>query len=776
MADDDVGIVQDDYKDEPANSSKPYLDAIHESEKAFEDYQERADRIDKLYADLKRLASIDRSREFQLFWANIEVLKPSIYSRPPVPVVTPRFKDRRPVPRMASELLERCAVVGFEMEDIDQVMRAVRDDLAIQARGVAWVRYESEDGQRCCIDSVDRKDFLHGLARVWKEVPWVAYAAHLTRDEMKERFAKHSGDAYLDAEYSVSREDKEKGAVDSESKCRVWEIWHKDDKKVIWVTKGVDVVLDKDDPHLKLEGFFPCPRPAYGTLERRSLKPVPEMVFIKDQLEEINEMTGRIAALSEAVKVRGFYPAGSGEIGDAIEAALKATSDNQIMVPISNWAAFGNSGAKDMIVWLPIEIIGATIQALVEIRRQLIEDVYQIYGLSDIMRGSTDPNETLGAQELKSQYGSIRVRDRQNELVRVARDLTRIMCEIMAENYSKDSLLDMSQLEIKTDADLKDEEQQAIAAAQAKVKEAMANPEMAQQAQQNPQAAQQMLAQLEQQTQAQIDKINEQPTIEKVMKLLREQKLRPFVLDIETDSTIAPDENAQKQRATEFITAFGGAMAQALPLVQEAPQAAPLMAEALKYVASQFRAGRQMEGAIEEFADSMSALAQQPKQDPMAAKGAAEAQAIQQTAQIEAQRAQLEQQTAQAEQQRKEQEAAAGQEREDAKLQADLVAKHVDDQRKALESDLRVSQMQADDQRKAQEHAQKLDLGALAIEKLRLEIEGVQVKTAATQAVTEAKIDQTETQTDNSIRSTDASVQATADSTAIKAAAAKEPA
>jgi hypothetical protein len=642
------------------------------------------------------------------------------------------------------------------------------------------VRYETKDGQRCCIDSLDRKDFLHGLARIWKEVPWASAAAHLTKDEMKKRFHKHSGDAYLDAEYSVSREDRDKGAVDSESKARVWEIWHKTEKKVIWVTKGVDVVLDKDDPHLKLEGFFPCPRPAYGTLERRSLKPVPEMVFIKDQLEEINEMTGRIAALSEAVKVRGFYPAGSGEIGDAIEAALKAASDNQIMVPISNWAAFGNSGAKDMIVWLPIEVIGTTIQALVEIRRQLIEDVYQIYGLSDIMRGSTDPNETLGAQELKSQYGSIRVRDRQAELVRVARDLTRITCEIMAENYSQKTLLEMSQLELKTDADLKEEETKAIEAAQAKVKEAMANPQMAQQAQQNPQAAQQMLSQLEQQTQAQIDKINEQPTIEKVMKLLREQKVRPFVLDIETDSTIAPDENAQKQRATEFITAFGGAMAQALPLVQEAPQAAPLMAEALKYVASQFRAGRQMEGAIEEFADSMASLAQQPKQDPMAAKGAAEAKAVEQTAQIEAQKHQLEQQAAQADQQLKQQEAEANQQREDAKLQAELLNKHADDQRKALESDLRIQAMQADDGRRAQEHSQKLDLGALQIEKLRLEIEGVQVKTAAAVEATNAKIDQTNTQTDNAVKTTNANVQATSDKSAIAAEAqanrAKEPA
>ena len=45
---------------------------------------------------------------------------------------------------------------------------------------------------------------------------------------------------------------------------------------------------------------------AVSTLQRRSLVPIPDMVFYKDQLEEINEITARIAALTQAVQVRGF--------------------------------------------------------------------------------------------------------------------------------------------------------------------------------------------------------------------------------------------------------------------------------------------------------------------------------------------------------------------------------------------------------------------------------------------------------------------------------------
>jgi hypothetical protein len=760
MVEDETQGVQDDYSSEPANSSKPYLDAIEESEKAFRDYQEKADNIDKLYADLSKLAATVRDRQFQMFWANIEVLKPSIYSRPPVPVVMPRFRDRRPVPRKASEVLERSTIVCFEQNDIDHVMRLVRDDMVIQARGQAWLRYDTKYGEKVCIEHTDRRDFLHGLARNWQEVPWVAKRAWLTKDEMEDRFKETSGDAYLDAEYQVQKDDKTRGAATSENKAGVWEIWHKDEGKVIWVTPGVDKVLDEDKPHLTLEGFYPCPRPAYATVQRRSLIPVPDVLFYKDQLEELNEITARLSALTEALKVRGFYPAGAGEIGDAVEAAIKKVENNQVLIPISNWAAFGGGAFKDMIVWLPLDMIAETVTQLIALRKELIQDVYEITGLSDIMRGSTEASETATAQQLKSQYGSIRIRDRQAEIVRFSRDITRIAAEIMAENFTPKTLLEMSQVDdLKTEADLAQQVTQIIEEAKAQAAQALQNPELRAQAEQNPQAAEQALAQLSQATDAKVQKAKEQPTVEKVMSLLREQRLRPFVLDIETDSTISPDEDAQKQRATEFMTALGGFMNQALPLIQTVPQAAPLMSDALKFVSSQFRAGRELEGSIDEFAEQMKELAKAPKPpNPEQVKAQSEAQSAQAAAmktQADAQKqmvdAQSQAQNDELDRRIREQEALdASQAR-----QADLDAKRAT---AGLEM-----------QQKAQKHAQEMDIGALQIQKLQLEIEGVKVKTNATVAATHAKIEQTNTQTDNSIASTNAGIAATERGVEIKA-------
>lgn len=768
-----TGHIDGVDKPEP-KESKWWLAQIEQAEHDFKDWQERADNIDKVYADLRSLAEVSRDRQFQMFWANIQVLGPSIYSRPPIPVVTPRFKDRKPVPRMASELLERSTIVGFESPsgNIDGVMRQVRDDLTVLARGCAWVRYDTKKGQKVCIERTNRRDFLTNAARTWEEVDWVSKRSWLSEDEFEKRFKDVPKEKLEQAAY----EDRKVGDTlkESERKVGVWEIWCKSQNKVVWVTPGIDIVLDEGEPHLELEGFFPCPKPAYSTTQRDTLIPVPDMLFYKDQLEEINELTARIGALSDAVKVRGFYPAGAGEAGDAIEAAIKALDNNVILVPLANAAALSGTAFKDAILWMPIDMIVATIKELVGIRQQLITDVYEITGLSDIMRGATDANETLGAQELKSQYGSVRIKDRQQELVRFARDLVRISAEIMAENFSQKTLLEMSQLDIETDADirkkvkpLEDQIKQIIA----QVEKAKADPQMQAQAQQNPQAAQQMLQQAQQQAEGlkkQIDKLNDTATIEKVMKLLRDQKTRPFVLDIETDSTIAPDENAQKQRATEFVTAVGGYMGQVIPMVQQVPQAAKLAAETLKYVASQFRAGRELEGVIEEFADDMALMAQQPKPNPEQVKAEAEAEALKTKTATEAQSAQADNAERMANAQKTTLEAQS-------KAQADDLAHKVKEQKeweaaqeRAMDLGAKQKLLDAEFDQKAQKHKQDMEIGMLQLDKLRLEIGRVQVQTDATIATTNAKIDQTNVQTENTIKTTDASVQAAADSTAIK--------
>ena len=631
-------IREDDHEYNPAvepKSAKAWLNLLRESEDAFDDYNMHCDRIDKLFANLQRLANKARDKEFSMFWANMEVIKPAIYAKAPVPVVVPKFKDRRPVYQAASELMERCCIVAFDLTRINELMLLCRDDLAMISRGVAWCRYESSksdnyyDSERVCIDFKNRRDFLHSVSRNWREVTWVAAASYLTRTEARKRFRKHSGDEYQEADYKVDRDTKEIGGADNRERAKFWEVWDKSTRRVVWVAEGCDKLLDDSEPHLDLLNYFPCPQPAYGTVQRGSLVPVPDVLQYKDQLEEMNLLTGRIHALSEALEAKGFYPAGGVELAEAVETAVKTQTSGRLLVPISNWAAFG--GSKEVIIWLPIDMISATITALVTLRKQVIDDIYQIMGLSDIMRGDTEAQETLGAQQLKTQYGSARVKDKQGELARLARDLVEITSEIITEKFDPVTMIEMSQTELPTQQMQQQQIkqiQQQMQQQQQQAQQLMQNPQAKQMLQSNPQQGQQamqMFQQLMQKGQESIQKISDQPSIDQVLKFLKNNRIKSFVLDIETDSTIMADEMGEKQRRTEFV----GVLSQLLPqlgmMVAQQPNTAKFCGELLKFSIAPFRAGRSMDGAIDELVQQMEQMGQgQKPDDPITAKAKAD--------------------------------------------------------------------------------------------------------------------------------------------------------
>jgi len=80
---------------------------------------------------------------------------------------------------------------------------------------------------------------------------------------------------------------------------------------------------------------------------------------------------------------------------------MKSVDQTVILVPVSNWHCSEAARRRITVLWLPIDQIVAAIVQLIQIRKQTIDDVYQITGLSDIMRGSTVASETLGAQQLQ---------------------------------------------------------------------------------------------------------------------------------------------------------------------------------------------------------------------------------------------------------------------------------------------------------------------------------------------------------------------------------------
>ena len=623
-------LVNDDFsgtdEEREANSSNAILSALKLSEKCFNDWQVTCQDIDNTYSlggsgvGGFGLASGDfhwSDTKLDLFWASFEVLKPAVYAKPPRPAIAPMFSDNRPIENKTSELLERCAISSFVRSDIDEVMMATRDDLLFTGRGVIWVRYDTDGGQSVEYIHLDRSDFLHEEARKWSEVGWVAGGFWLTREEMKKRFKNLSDDQIDSASYT--KHDDNNNTV---QKCRVWEVWHKADNKVYWVTEGIDVILDESEPQIKLSRFFPCPRPAYATLKRRTLIPVPDWERYAIHFRKISDLTGRIYLLLDSVRMKGLIPAG-GDVGDAIE-QLIASDDDQLLIPVPG-AAMRDSGMSGFVQWMPLAELAQAITGLIEARGQLISDFYELSGISDIMRGATEAQETLGAQQLKSHYGSVRVREKIDELQRIARDITRIGAEIIAEHFSKENIMEMAQQELPTKKDITKRIKEIEDAAEGELEALTAQAEQAAAQMQghqegmeqgpaiDPQEAEQGLKAAQQEILAKygdmLAEAQSQVTIDDVMDLLRNDKARSFAFEIETDSTILTDEIQEKESRNEFMTTFMAASQGLMQFAAMGEQGAELAGQLIKFVMAPYRAGRQLDGAIEAFVEAAPEMA-----------------------------------------------------------------------------------------------------------------------------------------------------------------------
>jgi hypothetical protein len=307
---------------------------------------------------------------------------------------------------------------------------------------------------------VQRNDFRHQTARVWSEVQWVAFRAFMTRAEISKRFGKKIGKAIsLDADpmaHDESGREGESSSDASDPKAAVWEIWDKAHNEVLWLSPGYPDILESGPPYLDLDGYYPCPRPAYGTLTPDSLVPVPDFVFYQDQAAEIDQLTARIGGLSDMLKLVGFYPAGpQGEGSPEIEKACTAGFENKMIAVPGNFNAFLEGSKSGLpLAFLPTDQTAETLKACIELRKQLIEDVYQIIGVSDIMRGATDPQETEGAQQLKAQYGGSRIKPRQAEIARFCRDIARLVGQVLAQYCSPATVMEMANMKLPTRAQL----------------------------------------------------------------------------------------------------------------------------------------------------------------------------------------------------------------------------------------------------------------------------------------------------------------------------------
>ena len=593
---------------------------IKAAEKAQKKWVDRGQKIEKIYAD-ERDMNTARARRFNILYSNVETLRPAVYMQAPKAKAVRRYRDRDPVARLASMLLERCMQTSCELYDFDGGMeQAVRDRL-LPGRGVLWVSYDpgivgdgDGDEQALAYENavssyVPWQDFLHSVARTWDEVRWVARRFFKTRSELagwlveaglaKDIRAAKKAAKLIQLDYTQEGKEKsDEGLDDERGKAQIWEVHDKTTGQVVYVAPGSNeyAIVGQKPPAVKFRDFFPTPRPLLATTTAKSLIPTPDYAQYQDQAEELNRVTERIGVLQKALAVKGVYSSDSEELATLIE-----SGDNR-MIPVKNWAMFAEGGgAKGKIEWFPVEIVAEVLKGLYEIREQAKQTLYEVSGIGDILRGVTDPDETATAQGIKSKWGSLRVRRIQKDVQRYAADLMRLKAEIIAEKFEFKTILQMA------------------GADQELITKYVPTPPPQEPPQPQPgmdhPAVAQMQAQAQAQAAAQQHKMAVQQFMMQVEQLLRDDTSRNFRIDVEADSTLEPDQQEEKQTAVEFMTAMTAFMKEAGPMAAQGPEAAKLVGEILLFGVRRFDKVDQLEQTVEQAVEAMS-KPRPPQPDP----------------------------------------------------------------------------------------------------------------------------------------------------------------
>ena len=548
---------------------------IKQAELELKDFHNRGRKVNRRFLDERDMLE-SNNKWFNIYYANTNIMESALYAQLPKPSVSRRFKDYDDdVARVAGTIIQRSITQDLDdpRDTFDSTMRSAVQDRLIPGLAAAWLRLETTtedqpyDGegeppkdfeplkkitdQRVCIDYVYWQDFIWSPCRTWEERRWVGRKAYMSRDALVKRFGEKVG-KQVSLDFNPSMPPNHGSTPGTTPKhmaikqACVYEIWDREKKEVIWFSKGYKEILDTKPDPLKLVGFEPCPRPMLANITTSNTVPRPDYYMIQDQYSELDVINNRVSMLLQACKVVGVYD----QSASGVSRMLTEGFDNQL-IPVDNWAMFAEKGGlKGQVDWLPLDVVVDALTQLITNRDLIKAQIYELTGISDIVRGASKASETLGAQEIKSKFASIAIKKRQDEVARFAADLLRLKAEIQVKHFDTEFLLKNSNI-VATGAD--------------NVK-----------------------------------------LIEPALALLQADEGFEWRIQVTADSIAQADYAMEKADRIEFLTAVSGYLEKAAAMFQAVPGSASFLVGMLKWAVAGFRNASEIEGMLDKELDAIS--------------------------------------------------------------------------------------------------------------------------------------------------------------------------
>lgn len=570
------------------NSEKEYRGWLKENERILENYTNgrKPDKIPE---------KGDSPVTYNVTWMTHQTAKEAIYARTPNTLPTLR-QGHETVTTKAGQVMAKRLIDYFIKNpeaDFDYNMRSCRDDFMLLGQGQAWALYEptnkteyvtvseeAEDkddlyedeetgetytqesyleGEDVKILYVDWKDYRQEPAKKWGEVGWVARRVRLDKDEVKETF----GDAIASA--IVYGEPKEEPTTDLEEYkaqknrvCEVWEIWSKRDKKVYFISEQYkNGPLKEQDPPCDFKNFFPCPRPLLDTTVNHSMVPIADSSILNYVINAIDNVTTRIGNITSALKVFGIYDKSITELKDLF------TNDENYLHASNNWTKFLENGKfAGAIEFFPIGEYVTTLQELNAERDRLKNDYYQLSGYNSVMQGEAVANESAAVRQARSRFTDLRLSSRQKEMQRFCRDCISLLGEVIFKKFEPETIKTISGISVEDNEEFTEE------------------------------------------------------VINDGIEFLKNEIARSLALEIETDSTLAINGEAEKQDRLEFMNAAINSINTAVNVSETLPEFMDPATKLLTFTLGAFPASQPLEMSIQSSLDAYKLRKEQEAQQP----------------------------------------------------------------------------------------------------------------------------------------------------------------
>jgi hypothetical protein len=599
---------EQDFDDTPEGIAKRWTVEFKAARKSVERWHTQGGNVVKRFLDDREGTSDSENSRWNLFWANVITQSAMLYGQTPKISVTRRFADAKDeVARVAAEILERilngdiqrdgdnCAsalelalsdhlLVGFASVRARYVVDTETEDVPAKtddegnelAEGYSEDKKTKEDVET---DYIHWKDELWSPARTYHDLRWRAWRNEMSKKEIIKRFGSEFKDVPMNAKRasdSSSDDDAQKNTP--WARAEVWEIWDKEHKKRLFFVEGYVKILEEMDDPLGLDGFFPSPKPMFTNLSTSKLIPKPDFAMAQDLYNEIDDLSSRICAIEKALRVAGVYDS----TAEGVQALLEGGNENKL-IPVSNWNMFRDkNGLAGAIDWLPLEAIVATLDKLREYRTELIGTLYQITGMSDIMRGqAAETGVTATEQSLKAKFASVRLQKRQDEFARFASDLQSIRAQIIAKFFDAETILERSNAKYSYDADI------AMQAVQ-----------------------------------------------------LIKSEISCYRIEVKPEAVSMTDFAQLKAERTEFLASVSTFLQAAAPLMQAVPDSMSFLLEMLQWSVAGIRGSSQIEGVLDKAIQQAEMAKQQQAANPQPPPPDPKLQAVQAKAQADLQKTQ----------------------------------------------------------------------------------------------------------------------------------------